>query len=135
MEVGSAKPAQIINKALAPVMGDGHESSIVGFSIQYAAPEQIAPRRFGEADTRTDIYQTGVVFYELLTGLRPFGDGGLGEMTDAILAETPAPPSSLVPAAAPWDNIVMRCLAKEKEGRFPSAAAFEEAMRMVSGAL
>ncbi|MBT8508535.1 hypothetical protein AZH53_08970 [Methanomicrobiaceae archaeon CYW5] len=127
--------ARITDWGLGTVMGDGHESSIVGFSIQYAAPEQIAPRRFGEADTRTDIYQTGVVFYELLTGRRPFGDGGLGEMTDAILAETPAPPSSLVPAAAPWDDIVMRCLAKEKEGRFPSAAALEEAMRMVSAAL
>ena len=127
--------ARITDWGLGTVMGDGHESSIVGFSIQYAAPEQIAPRRFGDADTRTDIYQTGVVFYELLTGRRPFGDGGLGEMTDAILAETPAPPSSLVPAAAPWDDVVMRCLAKGKEGRYPSAAALEEAILAVSAAL
>ena len=125
--------ARITDWGLGTVMGDGHESSIVGFSVQYAAPEQIAPRRFGDADTRTDIYQTGVVFYELLTGRRPFADGGLGEMTDAILAETSPPPSSLVPAAAPYDDIVMRCLAKEKEGRFPSAAALEEALAGVAG--
>ena len=120
--------AKITDWGLGTVMGDGHESSIVGFSIQYAAPEQIAPRRFGDADTRTDIYQTGIVFYELLTGRRPFDDGGLGEMTDAILGEAPVIPSSRVPAAAPWDDIVMRCIAKEKEERYPSAAALEEAL-------
>ncbi len=125
--------AKITDWGLGTVMGDGHESSIVGFSIQYAAPEQIAPRRYGDADTRTDIYQTGIVFYELLTGRRPFGDGGLGEMTDAILGEAPVPPSSRVPAAAPWDEIVMRCIAKEKDARYPTAEALEAALHAVSG--
>jgi len=125
--------AKITDWGLGTVMGDGHESSIVGFSIQYAAPEQIAPRRFGDADVRTDIYQTGVVFYELLTGRRPFGDGGLGEMTDAILGETPTPPSSIVPAASPWDAVVMRCIAKEKDDRYPDAAALALALTAVSG--
>ena len=120
--------AKITDWGLGAVMGDRHESSIVGFSIQYAAPEQIAPRRFGEADPRTDIYQTGIVFYELLTGRRPFDDGGLGEMTDAILSETPVPPSARVPAAARWDEVVMRCIAKEKDDRFPSAEALAEAL-------
>lgn len=123
--------AKITDWGLGTVMGDGHESSVVGFSIQYAAPEQIAPRRFGDADTRTDIYQTGIVFYELLTGRRPFDDGGLVEMTDAILGEAPILPSSRVPAAAPWDNVVMRCIAKEKEDRYPSAAALEEALHTI----
>jgi len=123
--------ARITDWGLGTVMGDGHESSIVGYSVQYAAPEQIAPRRFGDADTRTDIYQTGIVFYELLTGRRPFGDGGLGEMADSILSETPAPPSSFVPAAAPFDRIVMRCIEKEKENRYSSAAELEEALQRV----
>lgn len=123
--------AKITDWGLGTVMGDGHDSSIVGFSIQYAAPEQIAPRRFGDADTRTDIYQTGIVFYELLTGRRPFDDGGLGEMTDAILGEAPVPPSSRVPSAAPWDDIVMRCIAKEKRDRYPTVAAFAEALHTV----
>ncbi|MDE4907714.1 protein kinase [Methanogenium marinum] len=124
--------AKITDWGLGKVMGDGHESSVVGFSIQYAAPEQIAPRRFGDADTRTDIYQTGIVFYELLTGRRPFDDGGLVEMTDAILGEAPTLPSSRVPAAAPWDDIVMRCIAKEKKDRYPSAEALAEALFTVS---
>lgn len=123
--------AKITDWGLGTVMGDGHESSIVGFSIQYAAPEQIAPRRFGDSDARTDLYQTGIVFYELLTGRRPFDDGGLVEMTDAILGETPVPPSSRVPAASPWDAIVMRCIAKEKDARYPSAAALEAALHAV----
>ncbi|GAB7015512.1 hypothetical protein JCM10550A_08790 [Methanogenium cariaci] len=124
--------AKITDWGLGTVMGDGHESSIVGFSIQYATPEQIAPRRYGDADVRTDIYQAGIVFYELLTGRRPFEDGGLGEMTDAILGETPAAPSSVVPAAAPWDEIVLRCIAKEMGDRHPTATAMEEALHAVS---
>ena len=129
--LGEDNTAKITDWGLGTVMGEGHESSIVGFSIQYAAPEQIAPRRFGDADTRTDIYQTGIVFYELLTGRRPFDDGGLGEMTDAILGEAPTLPSSRVPAAAPWDDIVMRCIAKEKKDRYPTAAALEEALHTI----
>ena len=39
------------------------KSSIAGFSLSYAAPEQVSPSEFGRTDERTDIYQLGVVFY------------------------------------------------------------------------
>src|SRR5688572_21378795 len=61
---------------------------------EYAAPEQV---RGGAATTLTDVYQLGVVLYELLTDRLPFGtrDGGPFDLARAILEEEPPRPSSL----------------------------------------
>ena len=48
------------------------QSGIIGFSLEYAAPEQLAPTLYGEPGPWTDIYQLGVLFYEMLTGHVPF---------------------------------------------------------------
>ena len=44
------------------------QSGLIGFSLEYAAPEQPAPNLYGEPGPWTDIYQLGVLFYEMLTG-------------------------------------------------------------------
>ncbi|NMB78833.1 MAG: protein kinase, partial [Methanomicrobiales archaeon] len=59
-----------MSKVLA---ADVKKSSVAGFSLSYAAPEQVSPSEFGRTGERTDIYQLGVVFYELVTGSIPFG--------------------------------------------------------------
>ena len=110
---------------LGKIMDDGmKETSITGFSLKYAAPEQIAPNTFGKTDERCDIYQTGIVLYELLTGAPAIsGDGGLGEVSAAILHDIPAPPSSFGSNLAPFDAIIQKCLEKDPENRYLS---FEE---------
>ena len=75
------------------------KSSVAGFSLSYAAPEQVSPREFGRTDARTDIYQTGVVFYELVTGSIPFGGESIVEVGNAIVREPPIPPSEYIPEA------------------------------------
>ena len=62
------KTAKITDWGLGKIMSDGNETTIIGFSLNYAAPEQVAPKTFGYPDERTDIYQLGIVFYELITG-------------------------------------------------------------------
>ncbi len=95
--------------------------TVVGFSVSYAAPEQISPSRFGQTDARTDIFQLGVVFYELVTGSRPFQGEDSGEIMEAILNRNPIPPSQLVDAAKRVEPIILTCLAKKPEDRYPSA--------------
>jgi len=101
---------------------------------QYAAPEQVR----GEAiTTATDVYQLGVLAYELLTGERPFNpaDLTLTEMERLILETMPEAPSRRAsdrPAVPPsdltgdLDTIVLKALRKEPDRRFGSAEELAE---------
>jgi serine/threonine-protein kinase len=92
----------------------------------YAAPEQI---RGEPITTLTDVYQLGVVLYELLTGQLPFPLRGrsLHELEEVVLREEPAPPSSVSDANRVLrddvDAIVLKALRKEPDRRYASAAA------------
>jgi serine/threonine protein kinase len=85
----------------------------------YVSPEQA---RGEDVDHRTDIYSTGVVLYELLTGHLPFD--GLSTM-DTLLAHAiePPPPMSNEEIWIPprIEQVIMKCLAKRPEERFNSA--------------
>jgi hypothetical protein len=111
---------RITDWGMSKVMGSGFLPTITGFSLSYAAPEQIAPDRFGETDQRTDIYQLGVVFYELLTAELPFGEEDISRVSKRILNDIPPLPSALNPAAMPYDRIIGKCLEKDPAERYHS---------------
>ena len=84
----------------------------------YLAPEQI---QFESQDQRSDQFSFGIVFYQMLTGVRPFDGNSLGEVCGQIMNEEPVPPSrhnSGVPEEL--DRVVARCLAKDPKDRFAS---------------
>ncbi len=93
-------------------------SAVIG-TAQYLSPEQA---RGEQVDARSDLYSTGCLLYELLTGRPPFiGDSPVSVAYQHV-REEPAPPSSLdpdVPAAV--DAIVMRALTKDREDRYQNA--------------
>jgi len=109
---------KITDWGMSKVMGVTGMPTITGFSLAYAAPEQLAPQTFGETDQRTDIYQIGCVLYELLTGTVPFPGNDMVKVSGLILTEAPSPPSTLNPEALPLDAIVMRCLEKNPDDRY-----------------
>jgi serine/threonine-protein kinase len=96
-------------------------SAILG-TAQYFSPEQAR----GEGiDARTDLYSTGVVLYELLTGKAPFRGDTAVAVAYQHISEAPVPPSALNPAVSPALNaVVMRALAKDRGERFQTAAEF-----------
>jgi len=104
------------------------KSSIAGFSLSYAAPEQVSPSEFGRTDERTDIYQLGVVFYELITGSVPFGGESIVEVGNAILREQPIPPSEFNSDAAVVEKIILKCLEKDPVKRYQSSAELLDAL-------
>jgi eukaryotic-like serine/threonine-protein kinase len=115
-----------MSKVLA---ADVKKSSVAGFSLSYAAPEQVSPSEFGRTDERTDIYQLGVVFYELVTGSIPFGGESIVEVGNAILRETPLPPSEYNPDAEAVEKIILKCLEKDPAQRYQSAAELLAALK------
>jgi serine/threonine protein kinase len=96
-------------------------SSIVG-TAQYFSPEQA---RGETVDARSDLYSTGVVFFELLTGRAPFrGENPVAVAYQHVNSEAPAP-STINPAVSPAiDAVVLRSLAKDRFERYQSAAEF-----------
>jgi len=98
------------------------QSGMIGFSLEYAAPEQLAPNIYGEPGPWTDIYQVGVLFYEMVSGRVPFSGSGMGEVTHAILHDE-APPLNLSgPGAAEITEIIRKCMQKQPRDRYASVA-------------
>ncbi len=114
-----------MSKVLA---SDVKKSSIAGFSLSYAAPEQVSPSDYGRTDERTDVYQIGVVFYELVTGSIPFGGESIVEVGNAILREEPIPPSAYNPDSAAVEKIILKCLEKDPAERYQSASELLDAL-------
>jgi hypothetical protein len=114
---------KITDWGLARPVADSHQSSVISFSPVYAAPEQIAPGRYGKPGPRTDIYQLGVLLYEMLTGMVPFRSEGLLELNQAILSETPPRPSWAGAHVERIRQIIAKCLAKNPDDRYESVAA------------
>jgi serine/threonine protein kinase len=98
------------------------QSGLIGFSLEYAAPEQLAPNLYGEPGPWTDIYQMGVLFYEMLSGHVPFAGDGMGEITHAILHDEPVMALSGSHHADAINAIIAKCLRKRPQDRYVSVA-------------
>ena len=97
-------------------------------TLAYGSPEQISRKKFGEVDWQTDVFQLGIVFYEMLTGVNPFYDADPLGIMGNITGETPEPPSAINPDVPVFlDNIIMKALNKHKKDRWRgSEAMFNE---------
>ncbi|MEM9692027.1 MAG: serine/threonine-protein kinase [Myxococcota bacterium] len=92
--------------------------------VGYTAPEVL---RGDEADARSDVYSAAVVLWESLTGRRLFAPGR--DRIEKILDSAFEPPGALVPnLPKSLNSLVMRGLEPDPDARYPSAAAFAEAL-------
>ncbi|HEX2360437.1 MAG TPA: Stk1 family PASTA domain-containing Ser/Thr kinase [Jiangellaceae bacterium] len=93
-------------------------AAVVG-TAQYISPEQA---RGEQADARSDLYATGCVLFEMLTGRPPFVGESLVSVAVSHVREMPTPPSAIDPSIPrDIDAIVMKALAKERLERYQSA--------------
>jgi serine/threonine protein kinase len=113
--------AKIVDFGIARLGGNrltrtGH---VVG-SLNYMSPEQLGGNV--EVDLRTDVYSTGVVLFQLVTGVLPF-DGGTTAATLTKIIQEPPPPLAryLKDCPADLETITQKALAKKPDDRYPSA--------------
>ena len=96
-------------------------------TFMYAAPEQL---RGTEADARADQYSLAVVVYELLTGRPPIEESDSAKLVTAVLTKPAPPPTSRREGLPKWVDVVLgRALAKAPADRYPSIAAFGQALQ------
>jgi len=110
-----------IARAMADASSNMTQTAAVVGTAQYLSPEQA---RGETVDSRSDVYSTGCLLYELLTGRPPFvGDSPVAVAYQHVREQAP-PPSSLDPDLVPEiDAIVMKALTKRVEDRYQSASA------------
>lgn len=93
----------------------------------YMSPEQFMAQR---VDGRSDLFSSGVLLYELLTGEKPFIGNSFATIMHKVLRETPIPPSELnITLPAAFDAVVAKALAKRPDERFQDARAFSLALK------
>jgi eukaryotic-like serine/threonine-protein kinase len=120
-----AGDVKVMDFGIARAMADSSSTmtqtaAVVG-TAQYLSPEQA---RGETVDSRSDVYSTGCLLYELLTGRPPFVGESPVSVAYQHVREQAKPPSSLDPELPPEvDAIVMKALAKPIEERYQSAAA------------
>lgn len=119
-----------IARAVSETSSTVQQTTAILGTAAYFSPEQAK----GETvDIRTDLYSTGVLLYELLTGDVPFR----GETAVAVayqhVSERPQPPSERDPEVSPaLDRVILHSLAKDRARRFQTASEFREALRLAA---
>jgi serine/threonine protein kinase len=96
-------------------------------TFAYAAPEQVLG---GELDPRSDQYSLAVITYELLTGRPPFDNPDAAQLITSLLTKPVPLPTKVRPGLPNWIDLVLgRALAKSADERYPTVAAFGEALQ------
>jgi serine/threonine-protein kinase len=119
MDFGLARMSGSDMTSTGTVMGTPH----------YMSPEQV---RGQKADARSDVFALGCVFYELLSGRKPFDAESMHGVLFKVMQEEPTPLAEAAPDVPPMlVQLVEKSLAKDPAERFQSAADLLAALRRV----
>jgi eukaryotic-like serine/threonine-protein kinase len=119
---------KIMDFGIARVQGSQRltrDGTIVG-TLAYMAPEQL---RAEEVDARADLYSLAIVFYEMLSGTVPFTAASDYDLMRAQIHTSPERLAHRVTGLDPQiEKALLRALSKKPEERFPTVAAFRDAL-------
>jgi serine/threonine protein kinase/predicted amidophosphoribosyltransferase len=114
---------KISDWGLSKVVTESTSSTTTSFTPFYAAPEQVSNK---QKDKRTDIWQVGVILYEMVTGVLPFTGDSMLEIVANIPTRDPKPPGDIIPEAKQIEPVILRCMEKDPEKRYQSVADLQK---------
>jgi eukaryotic-like serine/threonine-protein kinase len=131
--------AKLLDFGLAKFVDEerwGTDKKLTAFGTVMGSPAYMPPEQAlgGKADTRSDVYSSGVILFELLTGAWPFMAETQSEMLKLHLTAPVPPVSSIKPGIevpGEIDAIISKALAKESPQRFANAQQMLEALEQV----
>jgi len=140
------KPANILfTPSGTPILSDfgiakmldmSESMQLTGAGMGIGTPDYMAPEQWlGNVDARTDIYALGVVFYEMVTGRRPYNaDTPAAVMLKHMQDPLPRPRSIVATLPDEVEQIIFKALAKQPEDRYQDMGAFAAALeKLASG--
>lgn len=110
-------------------------TNLTTHNMVFGTPEYMSPEqaRGDDLDARCDVYAAGIMLYEMLTGAPPFTGATPLSVLTAHLTSDLEPPSTRPNAAGrvtpALETIVLGALARDRDERYPSAAAFAAALK------
>jgi serine/threonine protein kinase len=122
VDFGIAKPIanSSATRTAARSLSEAENQHLTVGTPGYMPPEQIQGNAM---DNRTDIYATGVVLYEMVTGRLPFEAKELADLTVAVLRNRVTLPSTIRPDCPPeLERIILRAMSRDRLARFQSAS-------------
>ncbi len=135
------KPANILLTAsgevmltdfgIARLLESENEQTLTGTGVGIGTPEYMAPEQGmgGSVDARADVYALGIVFYEMVTGRKPFiADTPIAVIYKKMTDPLPRPKQFVSDLPNAVENILVKALAKQPENRFPDMAAFVQTL-------
>lgn len=106
-------------------------SDLTQVGVMLGTPGYMAPEQYlgATTDRRADIFAAGVIFYQMISGVKPF-IGSVESISHRICHEDPPPPSQVDPTRGlrQFDPVVLKALSKKPDDRFQTAAEFRDAM-------
>jgi serine/threonine protein kinase/tetratricopeptide (TPR) repeat protein len=119
----------------AAASGGIHRTELTEVGVPYGTPTHAAPEqaRGDRVDWRADIFSTGVLLYEMLTGTWPFRGKTTIDVRHAVLHDQPKPLAELRPGYVPprLQQILDRALQKEPRDRYQKIAEFRDDLKAV----
>jgi serine/threonine-protein kinase len=126
--------AKLLDEDIAQTEGI-HRTELTEVGVPYGTPTHAAPEqaRGDRVDARADIFSTGVLLYELLTGTWPFRGKTTIDVRHAVLHDAPKPLAEARPGYVPprLQQILDRALAKEPRDRYQRIAEMHDDLRSV----
>ncbi|MCD6297768.1 MAG: serine/threonine protein kinase, partial [Deltaproteobacteria bacterium] len=142
---GALHQAKMTDFGIAKLMSgsesaNGYALTRAGIGLgtpEYMAPEQIDPQRFGGIDHRADLYSLGLVIFEMISGVNPFGSRTTSEfqiLEQKVKGEIPSIKSYCSCVDFRLEKILTKALGSEPSARFHNASEFKQSLSELKSA-